>query len=175
MSIYAQTIPQMQKMLNNLSQWLKEAEEYAESRNFHPDNYLGARLQLDQFELLRQVQAACDNAKNYAARASGAEAPVHEDNEKTFEELKARVAKALAYLDTVSESDFEGAEERVVRLPFLPKNLGATVPSYTNEFALPNFYFHITMVYAILRHSGVKLGKRSFIGGMEFVEVEPAE
>lgn len=171
MSIYAQTLPQMQKMLTNLSAWLAEAEQHAEDRSFHPDRYVGARLSLDQFDFRQQVQAACDNAKNFAARATGQQAPVHEDSEQTFAELKARVEKVQAYLSGFSESDFDGAKDRVVSLPFLPPNLGATVQSYTTEFAVPNFYFHITMAYAILRHNGVKLGKRAFIGGMDLTEI----
>ncbi len=170
MSLYQATIPQMIKMLNNMQGWLTEAEQYAEERGFHPDNYLTARLYLDHFPLVRQVQTSCDNAKGVAARVTGQEAPRHADNEETFEALQERIRTVLAYLDGFSEADFAGHEERVVPLPFLPGK-GSPAASYICEFALPNFYFHVSMVYAILRHSGVKLGKRAYIGGMEIVDL----
>lgn len=170
MSLYQVTVPQMAKMLNNMKGWMDEADQYAEDRGFHPDNYLNARLQMDQFPFSRQLQAACDNAKGTAARLSGQTPPRHEDNEATFEELRARIDKVLAYLEGFSESDFDGWETRVVPLPFL-SGKGAPAASYVAEFALPNFYFHTSMVYGILRHSGVKLGKRAYIGGMQIVDL----
>lgn len=170
MSLYQATLPQMRKMLQNMKGWLEEAEQYAQARDFHVDNFLNARLHLDQFELVRQVQAACDNVKGAAARATGQQAPKHEDNEKTFEQLKERIDKVLAYTADFTEADFAGLEERVVPLPFMPDK-GAPAIQYLSEFALPNFYFHAAMVYAILRHNGVKLGKLKFIGGMEIVDL----
>lgn len=172
MSLYSSTIPQMRKMLKNMQGWLTEAEQYAEDRGFHPDRFVTARLHLDQFELVRQVQAACDNLKGAASRLSGREAPKHEDTESTFEEMKARIEKVLAYTEDFTEADFAGVEDRVISLPFLPPTKGATAEAYAVEFALPNFYFHVTTAYAILRHSGVKLGKRAYIGGMELIDVE---
>ncbi|MDG1478652.1 MAG: DUF1993 domain-containing protein [Myxococcota bacterium] len=170
MSLYEVTVPQMAKMLNNMKAWMAEAEQYAEERGFHPDNYLNARLQMDQFPFSRQLQAACDTAKGSAARLSGQTPPRHEDNEATFEELRARIDTVLTYLAGFSASDFDGWETRLVPLPFL-SGKGASAASYATEFALPNFYFHVSMVYGILRHSGVKLGKRAYIGGMQIVDL----
>jgi hypothetical protein len=170
MSLYQVTVPQMAKMLQNMKAWLVEADQYAEDRGFHPDNYLTARLHMDQFSFTRQVQSACDNAKGTAGRISGQTPPRHEDNEATFEELIARIDKTLDYLSGFSEADFEGWEDRVVPLPFVPGK-GSPAAAYVAEFALPNFYFHVTMVYAILRHCGVKLGKRAYIGGMQIVDL----
>jgi len=170
MSLYNATIPQMRKMLTNMKSWLVEAEQYADDQSFHQDNFLTARLRLDQFTLTQQIQSACDTAKGAAARVSGRENPRHEDNEATFEELVARVDKVLAFLDGFSEDDFAGIDDRVVSLPFLPPTKGAPAADYIIEFVLPNFYFHVTMVYAILRHNGVKLGKRKYIGGMNIID-----
>ena len=172
MTLYEMTLPQLVKMLTNMKGWLEDAEKYAEERGFSPDNFLGVRLYVDQFNLTRNVQSACDNAKGIAARMSGKTAPRHEDNEATFEELKARVDKVLAYLGEFSPGDFDGWEDRVVPLPFIPGgNKGATAGGYLAEFGLPNFYFHVNMVYASLRHSGVKLGKLRYIGGMNLLDL----
>ena len=168
--MYADTISQLTKMLRNLQQWLREAAEYAETRGFHPDNYLTARLYLDQFTLTQQVQAACDSAKGLAARLTGQAPPRHEDSETTFEQLQARVQTVLDYLAGFSAADFDGADARIVPLPFLPGK-GSPARAYVHEFAVPNFYFHATSAYAILRHCGVKLGKRAYIGGMEIVDL----
>ncbi|MEL6342723.1 MAG: DUF1993 domain-containing protein [Myxococcota bacterium] len=174
MDMFEQTVPQLTKMLTNLKGWLQEARAYADDRGFHPDNYTHARLQLDQFTLTQQIQAACDNAKGIAARLTGKDNPRHEDNETTLDALEARVDRVLAFLATFTEEDFTDAETRLVELPFL-KGRGAPATSYLIEFGLPNFYFHCTMAYGILRHSGVKLGKRQFIGGMKIVELPSAE
>ena len=165
MPLYNATVPQLSKMLGNLSRWLDEAIAYAESREFDPESLLQARLYPDQFALVRQVQAACDSAKFIGARLSDTEAPSHPDTETTLPELKARIESTIGFIQGLDEAAFEGAGERRLFLPFLH---GAWVSGddYLNEFGLPNFYFHVTTAYAILRHNGVKLGKRTFIGNM---------
>jgi hypothetical protein len=160
-------IAEMKTMLLNLDRWLGAAGEHAKTKKAEPDTLVLARLALDQYPLVKQVQSACDTAKGTAARLSGKEAPVHADDEKTFDEMRARIAKCTAYLDSFSEKDFDGAEARKVPLPFLPGgNKGAVGSDYLVHFAQPNFYFHLVHAYAILRHNGVGLGKMDYIGAL---------
>ena len=160
-------VAQMKALLSNLDQWLGAAAEHAKSTKFEPDTLVQARVAVDQFPLVKQVQSACDAAKFAAARLSGKEAPAHADDEKTFEEVRARIAKVTAYLDTFTEKDFDGAETRKVALPFLPGgNKAALGADYLAVFAQPNFFFHLVHAYAILRHNGVALGKMAYLGGM---------
>lgn len=170
MPLYDATVPQLTKMLTNLSSWLGDATAYAEARSFDPEVLLQARLYPDMFPLTRQIQGACDAAKFAAARLSGKAPPKHPDTETTLPELQARVQSVIDYLGTFSPEDFEGAEERVVALPFL-EGKGALAGDYLNEMALPNFYFHTTTAYNILRSNGVLLGKRKFIGGMKLIDL----
>lgn len=165
MSMYRATIPQLSKMLTNLDRWLDKAAEHAAARKFDPETLLTARLAPDQFALCRQIQAACDAAKFTAARLTGKDAPAHPDTESTVAQLKARIGAVVAYLGTFTEEDFAGAADRPVLLPFAPGTqiLGRY---YLNELALPNFYFHATTAYAILRHNGVDVGKRDFLGAI---------
>jgi len=165
MSLYDATIPQLKKMLNNLDKWLEAGAAYAKEKSFDPNVLLAARLAPDQYALTRQIQAACDAAKAAGAHLSGKELPKHPDTEQTVDELHARIRSCTAFLDTITAADFEGAADRVIPLPFMPgKGLRGT--DYINELAIPNFYFHASMVYAILRHNGVNLGKRDFIGSL---------
>ena len=160
-------IAEMKTMLTNLDRWLGAAEEHAKTKKAGPDTLILARLALDQYPLVKQVQSACDSAKFAAARLTGKEAPAHPDDEKTYAEVRARVTKVTTYLDSFSEKDFEGAETRKVPLPFVPGgNKGALGADYLVYFAQPNFYFHLVHAYAILRHNGVSLGKMDFIGAM---------
>ncbi|MCB9679648.1 MAG: DUF1993 domain-containing protein [Alphaproteobacteria bacterium] len=163
--MYDQTIPQLDKMLGNLDTWLGEASEWAEHRGFDADALLHARLFPDMFAFDRQVQSACDTAKLLGARLAGVDAPSHPDTEKTLGELRERVAKTRAFLASLPREAFDDAATKKVYLPFLQGGfvLGA---EYVTAFALPNFYFHTTTAYALLRQAGVKLGKRAFIGGM---------
>jgi hypothetical protein len=165
MSLYDDTIPQFQKMLTGLEAWLDLGAEYAQKKSFDVGVLLQSRLAPDQFALVKQVQAACDQAKATAARVTGQEPPKHPDTEVTLDELKARIATVKSYLAGFTAKDFEGAETRVIALPFAPGK-GMLAPDYVREMALPNFYFHLTTAYAILRHNGVDLGKRHFIAGL---------
>ena len=166
MSLYAAAVPQFRKMLVNLASWLREAGEYATAKGFDADTLVTDRLAPDQFNLGRQVQCACDTAKFMASRLTGQDAPSHPDTETTLAELITRVETVVAYLDAVGPEQFQGAASRPIHLPFLPDGVWVKGTHYFNEFANPNFYFHITTAYAILRHRGVPLGKRGYIGAM---------
>jgi hypothetical protein len=165
MSLYQASVPQLTKMLKNLSAWLDEATQYAEARPFDPDVLATSRLAPDMYPLTRQVQGACDSAKFAVARLSGVTAPPHADTEQTIDELRARIAACLDFIQGIDAKAFEGSETRDISLPFAPGKL-LSGQDYLTEMALPNFYFHISMAYAILRHNGVALGKIKFIGSL---------
>jgi len=158
-------VPQYAKMLHSIEGWLDKAAEHAKAKNFEIDTLLHARLAPDMFSLDRQIQSACDTAKFSAAYLSGKEPPVHPDTEKTVAELRARIQSCLAFLETVKEADVAGAEERKVSPKFL-KGKWVRGDQFLLQMSLPNFYFHVTTAYAILRHNGVDVGKTDFIGGM---------
>jgi len=170
MSLHDPTVFQISKMLRNLEGWLDKAAEYAKSREFDPEVLLQARLYPDQFPLVRQIQAACDAAKAGAARLAGIEAPSHPDTETTLAEVRERIAKTLAFLESITPEKLEGAESREIALPFLPDNQRIKGADYVTEMGTPNFYFHVITAYAILRHNGVNVGKRDFIGSMRLFE-----
>jgi hypothetical protein len=160
-----EALKQFVKTLGNLEKWMAKAEENANARKFDVDVLAAARLAPDQFSFLQQVQAACDQAKYAAAYLAGAQPPSHPDTEKTFGDLRARIGKCRDYLATVSEKDLAGADERKVA----PSWLGGRWlrgADYLADMAVPNFYFHAAMAYAILRHNGVPLGKPDYIGGL---------
>jgi hypothetical protein len=165
MSLYASFVPELTKMLQNLDAWLGKAVDHAKAKPFDPAVLLVARLAPDQYTLTRQIQAACDAAKFAGARLAGKEAPKHADGDQSLDELRARIASVVEFLKSLDASAFEGAETRVIPLPFMPGK-GLTGHDYLVEMALPNFYFHLTTAYAILRHNGVPLGKMDFIGSL---------
>jgi len=162
MDVFA-TISQFSRMLTNLDAWLTAGVEYAKQKDFDPDVLAQARLAPDQYELIRQVQSACDAAKYAAAYMAGQKAPSHPDVEKTMAELRARVKTCLDYLATFKAADFAGAEERRVAPAWMGGN-SVRGDQYLTALGTPNFYFHVTTAYAILRHNGVSLGKGDFIG-----------
>lgn len=162
MSLYHDSVVQMSRMLRNLAVLLDKAGQFAEARGASPDVFVGDRLHADMRPFEFQIQAACDAAKFAAARLAGVEPPKNPDTEKTLGELKARIAATLEFLDGLGEAQFAGAEDREVRLSFLPGK-GMRAADYLREMALPNFYFHATMAYALLRAAGVQIGKRDFI------------
>jgi uncharacterized protein len=167
MSLYDQSVPQLKKMLENLDRWLEKAVEFAKTKSFDPNVLLTARLAPDQFPLLRQIQAACDAAKAGAARLTGKPPPSHPDTEQNLDEIRQRIKKVVSYLDTFSVQDFEGSDTRPVELPFLENNKVILGSDYLTEMVLPNFYFHVTSAYSILRHNGVDLGKRDYLGSLK--------
>jgi hypothetical protein len=153
----------MRRMLLNVDSWLEKSLADARGRAFAPDVLLAARLAPDQIPLMRQVQSACDRAKYAAARLAGREAPRHPDTEQTFEELRARIGTCVAYLDTFDEEAFRDASTRVVELPFFDDKI-IDGRNYLTELGLPGFYFHVVTAYSILRHNGVGLSMRDFVG-----------
>lgn len=169
--MYTASIPQVTKMLQGLANWLGKAEEYAKQKNFDVNTLLGARLAPDMFPLVRQIQSSCDTAKFMAARLAAKEAPKNPDTEQTVEELKKRIASTIEFLNTIKESDFQGAAERAVTTNYLPPGKGFVGAVYMNQNALPNFYFHITTAYLILRHNGVDVGKMDFLGNIPLIDV----
>lgn len=166
-SLYTLAVPMAIKSLQNLKAILEKAKTFAAEKKIEENVLLEARLALDQYPLVRQVQIACDNAKGTAARLAGVEPPKMEDNEKSIAELETRIEKTLAFIHTLSETQFEGSEERKVPIYFMPGKymLGF---EYATEMAIPNFYFHYTTAYSILRHYGVELGKQDFTGSVDF-------
>lgn len=163
--MYHETFGQMKKMLAQLDKWLEAAEAFAKTKSFEPSLFLGFRLAPDQFAFARQVQTACDTAKLAAARLAGKEAPSHPDTEQTIGELRARVGTVIAYLSGFSPRDFEGAATRVVTQPRWEGKVMSGA-DYFLEHAVPNFFFHITHAFAILRHNGVPIGKRDYLGAL---------
>lgn len=153
------------KTLRNLEQWMEKAGERAKAKSFDVDSLAGARLAPDQFAFRQQIQAACDQAKYAAAYLAAKAPPSHPDTEQTFSDLRARIEKCLGFLATVKKDDFSGSEERKVSPPWLGGSW-LTGDDYMTHVALPNFFFHSTMAYAILRHNGVALGKMDFIGAL---------
>ena len=158
-----ETVSQFSRMLKNLDQWLHAGVAYAQKRNFDPDVLVHARLAPDQYALVRQVQSGCDTAKFTAAYLAEQKAPPHPDTEKTITELRARIQACVAFLDAFKVADFGGAEERRVAPPWM-QGKSVRGDHYLMRIAVPNFYFHVTTAYAILRHNGVDLGKLDFIG-----------
>jgi len=169
-AMYYLVIRQFVNTLKNLDAILGKAEAYAKERNFDVNNLVGMRLAPDMLPFMAQIRICCDGAKAAAASLSGKEAPKHEDNEKTFEELRARVGKCLAFLESVKEADFANTKpDTVVQLP---GSSGKRLR--TNDFLvsrqIPNFFFHVSMAYALLRHAGVPIGKADYLGNLPFVE-----
>jgi hypothetical protein len=143
---------------------LEKAEQYAEEKKIDPSVLINARLAPDMYPLSRQVQIATDMAKGCAARLAGLEVPVYEDNETTFQELRARIAKTVAFIQSVDAERIDGSEERNITLKLRSREVSFAGQPYLLHFVLPNFYFHVTTAYAILRHNGLAIGKMDFIG-----------
>jgi hypothetical protein len=164
LTMYQASIPSFVRMLDNLSVILDKAAAHAEAKKIDPAVFINARLAPDMFPLCRQVQIATDMVKGCAARLAGIEVPRYEDNETTFAELQARIDKTKAFLQSVSASQIDGSEERQITLKFGSRELSFLGQPYLLDFVLPNFHFHLSMTYAILRHNGVEIGKKDYIG-----------
>ncbi len=165
-SMSSASVPIFVKMLGNLSHCLAKARAHAEAKKFDPNVLMGVRLAPDMLPFKSQVQIACDSAKFCVARLSGTEAPSFEDNEATLPELEARIAKTVAYLQSVPGAQLDGSEERPISVPRRGREpMQFTGEQYLKHYALPNFFFHVTTAYALLRHNGVDLGKADFLGG----------
>jgi uncharacterized protein len=164
LSLYQSSVPVYERGLNAFLAILDKAEEHAQTRKFNPDNYLAMRLAPDMFPFVRQVQNFCDHAKNSSFRLAAKDPPVKEDKETTFAELRDRIRATLDMLKSVDAKAIEGAETREVIIPAGSNKLKLPGADYLLHFAMPNFYFHLTTAYDILRASGVEIGKRSFMG-----------
>jgi hypothetical protein len=164
LSMYQASIPGFVRMLNNLSVILDKAAAHAEAKKIDPAVFINARLAPDMLPLARQVQIATDGVKGCAARLAGIEVPSFPDTESTFPELKARVAKTIAFLQSVPAAKIDGSEARKVTLKLGGKDETFLGQPYLLDFVIPNFYFHVTTAYAILRHNGVEIGKGDYLG-----------
>ena len=162
-SMYQASIPALVRMLGNLSSILDKASEHAEAKKIDPSILVNARLSPSMYPLSRQVQIATDLAKGCGARLAGIEVPSYQDNEATFAELQARIAKTIEFLSGISAEQVDGSEELAISLKF-GRELHFLGQPYVLDFVLPNFYFHVTTAYAILRHNGVELAKMDFTG-----------
>ena len=166
-SIYDFSIPVLARGLTNMSAILDKAAAHAAAKKFDPTVLAQSRLFPDMHPLVRQVQIACDTAKGAAARLAGIEVPKHEDNEATLAELKARIAKTVDFLKSVNRDRLKDAESRDIEIKFPNGSWKFTGIAYLADFVLPNFYFHVSMVYALLRKSGVEIGKGDFLGELQ--------
>ncbi|MES2014062.1 MAG: DUF1993 family protein [Pseudomonadota bacterium] len=166
-SMYQASVPPMIKTLSNLRQLLEKAATHAEAKKIDPAVLINARLYPDMFPLSRQVQIATDMAKGAASRLAGNEVPKYEDNEATFPELVARLDKTIALLQTFKPENIDGSEDNTITLPMRDRTLTFNGLAYLLDYVLPNVYFHTTTAYAILRHNGVEIGKKDFIGKVD--------
>ena len=165
LSLHETSVPALKRSLRALSTILGKASEYAASRKIDPGVLLNARLYPDMFPLVRQVQIACDFAKSVPARLAGADVPAYDDSEQSFAELQARIAKTIAFIDGLDAAAFEGSEQRTILLrPGTPKERSISGQGYLLNYGLPQFFFHVTTAYALLRHNGVEVGKKDFMG-----------
>lgn len=165
--IYDLTVPYFDKNLQNVERWIDKAQAFATAKKFDANTLLTARLAPDQFPLVRQIQSVCDNAKFICSRATGKQPPAHPDTEQTWDELRTRIHSVRELVNGFKPSDFEGIEDRIVTLPWMPGK-ALTAKDYVLAFGLPNFGFHLTTAYSILRHNGVDVGKMDFMGSLPF-------
>jgi uncharacterized protein len=163
--MYSTSVPVFKQLLGSLSAILAKAEAFAADKKFEPKVLLDARLTPDMFPLSRQVQIATDFARSVSARLAGVDVPAYDDNEQVFAELQGRIADALAFIDSLNPAQFEGSETReIVLRPGTPKEKKLTGHAYLSNYGLPQFYFHVTTTYAILRHNGLEIGKGDYMG-----------
>ncbi len=165
-SIYDASVPPMIRMFDNLSKILDKAVAQAKSEDKDPNTLLEARLAPDMHPLTRQIQIASDSAKGCAARLAGVEPPSFPDTEQSFPELQARIARTIEYLKSIKPEQLAGAETRTVTLKTPQRTLEFSGRDFLTQFALPNFYFHVTTAYGLLRHKGIAIGKMDYLGGV---------
>ncbi len=164
-TMHSASVPMFVRMLTNLSKFIDKAEAHALAKKFDPAVYLASRLAPDMLPFTRQVQIACDTAKFCIARLGGVDAPKHEDNEASLADLKARISKTLTFVQSVPADQIVGTEDKDINVPRRDGVMVMKGEAYLKHFATPNFYFHVTTAYALLRHNGVELGKGDFLGG----------
>ena len=164
LSMYEASAPRFVSMLRNMDAILEKAQAHAVAKKVDPAVLLGARLYPDMFPLLRQVQVCTDHAKGAVARLAGVDVPKYEDNEQSFEDIRARLAKTIAFIETFKPLQIDGSEDRDIALKIGGHDLEFRGMNYLIGFAIPNFYFHLVTTYNILRHNGVAIGKTDYIG-----------
>lgn len=163
-SMYSMSVETFLPMLATLSSIMNKGLKHAVEKKFEPSVLVNARLAPDMLPLSRQIQIACDMAKNGSSRLAGQEAPRFEDNETMMEELLARIARTIEHLKSIPASAIDGSEDRDIKIPMRDRTLEMKGLPFLKTWALPNFYFHVVMTYAILRHNGIEIGKRDFLG-----------
>ena len=163
-SMYQASAPRFVNTLRNLSAILDKAQAYADTKKIDPTVLTSYRLYPDMFSMARQVQVACDTAKGAVARLAGVEVPKHEDTERTLAELKARIAKTIEFIGTIKPAQIDGSEDKDITLTLGRREVKFKGMQYLLGFAQPNFYFHATTAYDILRHNGLDIGKQDYIG-----------
>lgn len=164
LTMHAATAPAFAKMLTSMLAWLDKAQAHAEARRFDANNYLSLRLAPDMLPLSRQIQIACDGAKGCMARLAGIEVPKWDDTEATLDELRERIRRTRDYVAGFTPEQLAGSETREIVVPTRAAELRFNGEDYLRHFVLPNFYFHATTTYALLRHAGVEIGKRDYLG-----------
>jgi hypothetical protein len=166
LSLYQSSVPVFERSLNAFLGILDKAEEHAQARKFDASSYLAIRLSPDMWPLARQIQGFCDHAKNSSFRLAGKSPPAIEDKETTIAEIRQRIRTTLDLLKAIDATAMDGGEDREIVLPAGPNKMKMQGANYLLHFALPNFYFHLTTAYDILRSAGVEIGKRSFLGAV---------
>ena len=166
LDMHSASVPIFVRMLGNLITWLDKAEAHATAKKFEPSVYLTARLSPDMLPLPTQIQIACDAAKFCIARLAGSEGPAFPDDEKTLADLRQRVTKTIDYLKSVPAAQIIGSDAKEISVPRRAGPITMSGEAYLKYFALPNFFFHVTTTYALLRHNGVELGKMDFLGAL---------
>jgi hypothetical protein len=163
-SMYSMSVETFLPMLGTLSSLLDKGLKYAAEKKFDPGVLVNARLAPDMLPMSRQIQIACDMAKSGSSRLAGQEPPRMEDNESTLEELRTRIARTIDHLKSIPASAIDGSEDRDIKIPMGERTLEMKGLPFLRTWALPNFYFHVVTTYAILRHNGIEIGKRDFLG-----------
>ena len=166
-SMYSASVPVFTRMLGHLAAWLDKAEAHAQAKKFDTSVYLAARLAPDMLPLTKQIQIACDAAKFGVARLAGVEAPKFEDNEASLAELRERIRKTVEFVCSVPAAAIEGTEDKDITVPRRDGNVVLEGEFYLKHYVQPNFYFHVTTAYALLRHNGVELGKGDYLGALK--------
>lgn len=165
LSMHAASVPVFRQLLASMGEVLGKAQAHALERKIDPTVLLQSRLYPDMFPLVRQVQIACDFARSVPARLAGVDVPAYDDSEQSFAELQARIARTLAFIDGLDAAAFDGSEERTILLrPGTPKERSISGQGYLLHYGLPQFFFHVATAYALLRHNGVEIGKKDFMG-----------
>lgn len=166
-SMHSASAPVFVRMFENLGRWLEKAEAHAQAKKFDPAVFLTARLAPDMLPLPKQVQIASDAAKFCMARLAGIDAPAWEDNEASLAELRERVRKTIEFIRSVAPAQVDGSDDKDIVVPRRDGAITLKGEFYLKHFALPNFYFHVTTTYALLRHNGVELGKMDYLGAIQ--------